>query len=120
MEEQIDQIEYKEPRNEVERKLADIVQEVLRTEKVSIHSNFFDLGATSIDIIVIHNNLEEAYQRDFNILLIFEHPTISSLAKYLLDEDEEVDLTTSTLDQARAHKTARQRRRQFREALERE
>jgi acyl carrier protein len=74
------------PRNDIERTLAAIAQEVLRTEQVGIHQNFFDIGGTSIHMVQILNRVRAAFARDVPVTEIFRHPTISSLAGYLSEE----------------------------------
>lgn len=76
------------PRNDVERALIAIAQDVLHRERVGIHQNFFDLGGSSIHMVQILNKVRVAFQREVPITEIFRHPTISSLAAYLSQEQE--------------------------------
>jgi len=55
---------------------------------VGIHDNFFELGATSLNIISINNQLREKLQQDISIVLWFDNPTISTLAQHLLQEQQ--------------------------------
>jgi acyl-coenzyme A synthetase/AMP-(fatty) acid ligase len=71
------------PRTELEQIIAGIWQETLRAEKVGIYDNYFDLGGHSYLMIKAHKKLEAALDREIQILDMFEHPTISSLAEYL-------------------------------------
>ena len=70
---------YVAPRNEIEKILTSIWQDVLEIEQVGIHDNFFDLGGASIQSlqIVAHSNLAGFRISAENI---FEHQTIAELA----------------------------------------
>lgn len=74
------------PRNDVERTLITIAQEVLHIERIGIHQNFFDLGGSSIHMVQILNKVRATFQQEFSITEIFRHPTISLLAAYLSQE----------------------------------
>src|SRR5262249_53847478 len=73
------------PRNELERRLAEIVQGVLGVETVGIHHNFFELGANSVHLVQIHTRLKQALEIDLPIVQMFRRPTISHLARQLSD-----------------------------------
>ena len=67
------------PRNEVEKTLAKIWQDVLGIEQVGIHDNFFDLGGASIQSLQI---VARANMASFPLSAenIFEYQTIAELA----------------------------------------
>jgi acyl-coenzyme A synthetase/AMP-(fatty) acid ligase len=71
---------YVAPRNEVERILADIWENVLGIEQVSIHDNFFDLGGASIQSIQVVASANLTGLR-VTIQSIFEYQTIAELAE---------------------------------------
>ncbi len=50
---------YVEAKNELENNIQTIVSEHLNISKVSVEESFFDLGATSLDVVTIHNKLEK-------------------------------------------------------------
>jgi hypothetical protein len=53
---------------------------------VGIHDNFFDLGGHSLLVIQIYSRLRELPElrdRELAIVELFEHPTISALAKHI-------------------------------------
>jgi acyl-coenzyme A synthetase/AMP-(fatty) acid ligase len=50
-------VEYMEPKNELEKTIAAVVQEVMVRDQVGIKDNFFDIGASSLHIIRIQNKL---------------------------------------------------------------
>ncbi len=70
---------YEVPRNETEKILTTIWQDVLEIEQVGIHDNFFDLGGASIQSLQI-----VAYANMVGIQInaedIFEFQTIAGLA----------------------------------------
>jgi len=82
---------YIPPDSEVEQTIAAIVEEVLQIEKVSVEHNFFDIGGTSVHMIRVYNRLRETFAKDFPLVVIFENPTIASLAKYLAHRDDDAD-----------------------------
>ena len=77
------------PQNELERTIATVWQEFLHVEKVGRHENFFDLGGHSLLLVQIHSTLRATLNRDITLIDLFRHPTISSLAKYLSQEQAE-------------------------------
>lgn len=76
------------PRTETEQILLHIWQQVLRTEHVSIHDNFFDSGGYSFLLVQIHQKLKEIFKRDVNILDLFLYPTVASFAAYISEGQE--------------------------------
>ncbi|MEP7339010.1 MAG: amino acid adenylation domain-containing protein [Acidobacteriota bacterium] len=77
------------PRNELERTVAAIWQEVLGVEKVGVHDNFFDLGGHSLLLARAYGKLREAVSGEFSLLDMFRHPTVSTLAAFLGGDEGE-------------------------------
>jgi NAD(P)-dependent dehydrogenase (short-subunit alcohol dehydrogenase family)/acyl carrier protein len=77
---------YVRPDNWLEQTIANILQDFLGIRQVGINDNFFELGATSLNIININNQLREKLQQDIPIVLWFDNPTISALSRHLLQE----------------------------------
>jgi len=71
---------YEAPRGPVEETLSAIWKEVLKLERVGRDDNFFELGGDSILSIQIVARANRAGLR-LDPRLIFEHPTVASLAK---------------------------------------
>jgi amino acid adenylation domain-containing protein len=91
---------YVAPQNEVERQISAVWQEVLHVEKVGIHDNFFDLGGHSLLILQVHrklcSKLPEQINTHISVVDLFRHPTVSTLAKYL---SQQQDVEKQTLQQ---------------------
>ncbi|MGD1911877.1 MAG: phosphopantetheine-binding protein [Rivularia sp. (in: cyanobacteria)] len=77
------------PRNEIERKVADIWKKILNVEKVGIQDNFFDLGGHSLNVLQVYSKLQELFPRNLRIADLFEYPTISSISRYLNQEEDD-------------------------------
>lgn len=81
--------EYVTPKNETEKKLAEIWQDVLGIEKVGIHDEFFALGGDSLLLIQFHTKLNEAITTEIAVVDLYKYSTIALLAKHLDNESAE-------------------------------
>jgi amino acid adenylation domain-containing protein len=77
---------YVPPRTELERLIAATWQEVFRVEKLSVHSNFFDLGGHSLTLVRVHSMLRNRLHKEISMIDMFRYPTINSLSDYLSRE----------------------------------
>src|SRR5262249_12037732 len=68
---------------DLEQNIAAIWKAVLHIENISIDDNFFDIGGHSLLMVQAHQKVQELQQRDFPLLIMLEHPTIRSIARYL-------------------------------------
>ncbi|MEV8033710.1 amino acid adenylation domain-containing protein [Streptomyces sp. NPDC086182] len=75
------------PGNGTERRVAALWSDVLGLPEVGVHDNFFDLGGNSLVLAKLHSRLVVAFGRDIPITLLFEHTTVSSLARALSPEN---------------------------------
>lgn len=80
---------YVAPRNEVERAIVAVWQEVLGVERVGIHDNFFDLGGHSLLMAQTFERLSTLLERRFPLVEMYRHPTVSSLTAYLSGAKDE-------------------------------
>ncbi|NJK58277.1 MAG: SDR family NAD(P)-dependent oxidoreductase [Pleurocapsa sp. SU_5_0] len=71
---------YVAPKNEVEKKIADIWQQLLGIETVGIYDNFFDLGGDSLVGIRLISRLKQEWEVEIAINYLFESPYVSELA----------------------------------------
>ena len=82
--------QYEMPRTQVESILCAIWEQILGVERVGIHDDFFKLGGSSLSIIRIHNKVQQKLTRKYPLIAMFEHSTIASLAKYLINNNFEL------------------------------
>lgn len=98
--------EHVEPRNEMERRIAEAVAQGLKLPRVSVTSRLLDLGATSLVLIEIHKVLEARLGREIAVLDLFQHGSVADLAAHLCDAPAAGDL----LGQARLQGQRRRQR----------
>lgn len=75
--------EWVAPKTQLERTIASIWQEVLHTEKIEVHANFFDLGGNSLLMAQVNGKLQNILKSNLSKTEMFQFPTISSLARHL-------------------------------------
>jgi amino acid adenylation domain-containing protein len=104
------------PRDELERTLAAALREVLGLDRVGVRETFFEMGGNSLAMIRLHSRLERALGREVPIAILFQHPTIESLARRLAEQAEETD---GTGEKPQPEAAARDRTELRRESLRR-
>lgn len=76
----ITNVEYVEPGNEVEKKLAEIWGTLLNVEKISRLDSFFDIGGHSLLVPQLVTEIRNAFDIKISIITIFEKPILHDLA----------------------------------------
>jgi amino acid adenylation domain-containing protein len=74
------------PRTDLERSLAGLWAEILGIGpgQVGVHDPFFEIGGNSILGAVLVNRLQKTLGEIVHVVALFDHPTVSGLAAYLL------------------------------------
>jgi amino acid adenylation domain-containing protein len=78
--------EYVAPRNEVERKLVAMWEEVLGISPIGVRTSFFDLGGRSILAARLFMQISREFGEDVPLAALFKSPTIEQLANKLREE----------------------------------
>ncbi|MCW3052829.1 MAG: Non-ribosomal peptide synthetase component, partial [Chthonomonadales bacterium] len=77
------------PRTATEAKLAEIWQEVLGIDRISIEANFFEIGGHSLIAMRAMSRIRDAFQTDLSLRALFEAPTPASMAVLLSQRERE-------------------------------
>ncbi|MGQ0841973.1 amino acid adenylation domain-containing protein [Actinokineospora sp.] len=88
---QADGVVFVAPRDECERMLARVWQDVLGVDRVGAHDNFFDLGGHSLLATRAMSRTRVALGRDARVSLLFDRPVLADLAAALSDVDKPAD-----------------------------
>ena len=67
-------------RSEIEEKLKTICDTALPGKRVDIHDNLFEIGASSLKLIEIHEQIDREYPGKVDLTELFDFPTIAELA----------------------------------------
>jgi amino acid adenylation domain-containing protein len=97
---------YLAPATELERRIAEIWQDVLGVDRIGMHDNFFELGGHSLLLVQMHARLNETLRREVSIVELFKYPTIASLAAFLGQDQSENPVDTSNLRRAAERREA--------------
>jgi acyl-CoA synthetase (AMP-forming)/AMP-acid ligase II/acyl carrier protein len=70
-------------RTDIEEKLKTICDAALAGKRVDIHDNLFEIGASSLKLIEIHEQIDREYPGKVDLTELFDFPTIAELAQHL-------------------------------------
>jgi len=70
-------------RSLIEEKLKTICDAALEGKRVDIHDNLFEIGASSLKLIEIHEQIDREYPGKVDLTELFDYPTIAELAQHL-------------------------------------
>jgi acyl-CoA synthetase (AMP-forming)/AMP-acid ligase II/aryl carrier-like protein len=70
-------------RSGIEEKLRVICDAALGGRRVDVHDNLFELGASSLKLIEIHEQIDRQYPGQVDLTELFDFPTIAELARHL-------------------------------------
>lgn len=102
---------YIAPTGELEIVLANLWCKLLKFDRVGIHDNFFDLGGNSLLSLQVVSRVKQELNIDLPVVKLFQHPTISALAKYISQGLSEKPSYQQAADRAEKQKAALARRR---------
>jgi acyl transferase domain-containing protein/thioesterase domain-containing protein len=74
---------YAPARNDMEKFLVKLWQELLGIERVGIHDDFFDLGGHSLMAVRMFAKIKKAYKADLGLAPLLAAPTIAQLAQLM-------------------------------------
>ncbi|MEK3793444.1 amino acid adenylation domain-containing protein [Paenibacillus sp. FSL R7-0204] len=81
--------EYAPPLTQTQKKLAELFMDYLELEAIGLHDNFFEAGASSLDLIQINAQLNALSVKDTSIIKMYSYPTIHLLDAYLFADKED-------------------------------
>jgi thioester reductase-like protein/FkbH-like protein len=70
----------RQPRNDIERRLVELISDILVTDSVTIDDDFFDLGGHSIAAVQLLGRIARTFHVRLPLERLFERPTVAHLA----------------------------------------
>ncbi len=70
-------------KTDIEKHMVEMLARHLQTETVNVRDNFFDMGATSIIVHSVKNEIEEKYGIVIDEVALYKYPNIKTLSAYL-------------------------------------
>jgi amino acid adenylation domain-containing protein len=67
-------------RNPLESRMTEVWRRVLKTDRIGLHDNFFDVGGHSLLLPVLLSEIRKEFKRDVAMAALLEHSTISASA----------------------------------------
>jgi acyl carrier protein len=104
--------EYVPAQNETEKVIASIWEALFGIEKVGIDDNFFDLGGDSLLLLRVQAKIGQTLGANLSSAEMFQHPTISALARRLSQPVAEPAGLGEVQDRAQLQRAALARQRQ--------
>lgn len=89
----VDLSNYVAPRNEDERIICQIFEDILHVDQVGIKDNFFELGGHSLRATLVVNRIESQLKKRLKVGDIMKLPTVEQLSQHIMEmqnEDYEV------------------------------
>ena len=83
-------VKYAEPNSGIEKKLAEIWQQVLGIKRIGIKDNFFELGGDSIKALQVTSSLHK-YGLNLEIKHLLQHPRITELSSLVKPVGRDID-----------------------------
>jgi hypothetical protein len=92
--------------SETEERVARVFADTLDLRGIGVDENFFDCGGTSLLLIKAHLRLQAQFERSIPVTLLFECPTVRSIAKRLAIEKPSLSSMNAVQQQARRSRDA--------------
>jgi acyl-CoA synthetase (AMP-forming)/AMP-acid ligase II/acyl carrier protein len=70
-------------RSDIEEKIRTICDAALEGKKLDLHDNLFEVGASSLKLIEIHEQIDREFPGQLDLTELFDFPTIAELAAHL-------------------------------------
>ncbi|MFS0655871.1 amino acid adenylation domain-containing protein [Bacillus sp. 179-C3.3 HS] len=106
------QIETTPPQTKTEQALADIWEELLG-KTVGVEDHFFMVGGHSLKAMMMSAKIQEVFQKEVPIQVIFKQPTIRSLAAYIDQDGQKQEPSILPVEKAEVYPVSPAQRRLY-------
>src|SRR3989339_296786 len=96
-EKDLDKNKYEAPKTDIEKRIANIWQEVLNIKKIGLNDNFFNLGGHSLKAIQVLAILNKEFDIDLGLKELFKYPILNELSKEVEKEANKENKKTAVI-----------------------
>lgn len=87
-------VEFLPPRNEVEKAIINIWEEILNLKNISINENFFEIGGNSLKIIELYKKIIQAFPENKILIVdLFNYSTVLKFVEFLSIKNNSINLS---------------------------
>ena len=90
----------------VKGKLSHLWSQVIGTQNIAGHSNFFEAGGNSLLLVNLHERIQKTFAVSFPLTALFQNPTIESQTRYLNKDPRQMSGATGAATDGREHSRA--------------
>lgn len=83
--------EYKAPRNEVDKKIASIWEEILGVENIGIKDDFYDIGGNSLKLTKLAYILEQNFNINAKIQEMVKMRSVEDISDFVVERSETLE-----------------------------
>lgn len=109
----IGEVEFTEPANETEARLADLWCTMLRLDKVSVTESFFHLGGDSLHAITLITELHRKFNVDMPVSEVFRLKTIRKISEFVLNAETNQYLSIPPLEKQPGYEMSSAQKRMY-------
>ncbi|HEY2491658.1 MAG TPA: amino acid adenylation domain-containing protein [Paenibacillus sp.] len=104
---------YIEPRNDIEKRLADIWSEILKVHTVGVYDHFFELGGHSLNALRLVNEIKKQFQMELPLADVFQNPVLAEMAVRISGAEEVCYTAIEPAEMAEFHPVSSAQKRLF-------
>ncbi|MCK4258418.1 MAG: non-ribosomal peptide synthase/polyketide synthase [Halanaerobiales bacterium] len=91
------------PKDEIEKKLASIWEDILNLSNIGVNDNFFDLGGHSLKATAMMAKIYKEFGVKVSLQQIFKEPTIRGIRVYIASREVDYHKKISPIEEKRAY-----------------
>lgn len=73
------EMDYREPTNDIEKRLVELWRQVLKVQRIGIDDDFFELGGHSLRAMNMLSRIHQIFEVDIQLSALFRRPTIREI-----------------------------------------
>ncbi|MEK3902760.1 amino acid adenylation domain-containing protein [Paenibacillus sp. FSL R7-0179] len=87
------------PKNKVEEKLLTICREFIHSKEIGIEDSYFDVGASSLQLVQIAKKIEQEFDIQISVSDLFSYPNINKLSEFIIEGEKSESETALKIEE---------------------